>query len=200
MIDLFDGHCDTILKCYLEGMSMCRSPGHLDLERTRKFGRYAQFFAAFGSPEDMPGRALWEVFLEEAALLQRELEANSDRVALCRTGAEAEAAFQAGKAAAFFSAEGAELLDCDLEKLRIAHKMGVRAVNLTWNHPNALSGTNAKEQDLGAGKGLCPGDGRPGDAGGRIPPLRSGILGCDRGLHTPHYRHTFQFQVRIFRH
>ena len=75
MIDLFDGHCDTILKCYLEGMSMCRSPGHLDLERTRKFGRYAQFFAAFGSPEDMPGRALWEVFLEEAALLQWELEA-----------------------------------------------------------------------------------------------------------------------------
>ena len=149
MIDLFDGHCDTILKCYLEGMSMCRSPGHLDLERTRKFGRYAQFFAAFGAPEDMPGRALWEVFLEEAALLQRELEADSDRVALCRTGAEAEAAFQAGKAAAFFSAEGAELLDCDLEKLRIAHKMGVRAVNLTWNHPNALSGTNAKEQDRG---------------------------------------------------
>ena len=59
------------------------------------------------------------------------------------------AAFAAGKTAAFLSAEGAELLDCDLEKLRMAHRMGVRIVNITWNHPNALSGTNAEEPDRG---------------------------------------------------
>lgn len=128
---------------------MRRSPGHLDLERTRKFGRYAQFFACFGSPEDMPGRSLWEVFQEEASLFRREMEANAGLIRFCRTGAEAEAAFAEGKSAAFLSAEGAELLDCDLEKLRTAHAMGVRAVNLTWNHPNALSGTNAAEQDRG---------------------------------------------------
>ncbi|MCC2256371.1 dipeptidase [Intestinimonas aquisgranensis] len=148
-MDLFDGHCDTILKCYLEGGELRRQTGHLDLERRRGKGRWAQFFATFGSPEDMPGRSLWEVFLEEYALFRSEIDANADLVTFCRTGAEAEAAFAAGKTAAFLSAEGAELLDCDLEKLRMAHRMGVRIVNITWNHPNALSGANAEEPDRG---------------------------------------------------
>ena len=148
-MDLFDGHCDTILKCYLEGGGLRRQTGHLDLERRRGKGRWAQFFATFGSPEDMPGRSLWEVFLEEYALFRSELDANADLAVFCRTGAEAEAAFAAGKTAAFLSAEGAELLDCDLDKLRLAHRMGVSIVNITWNHPNALSGTNAEEQDRG---------------------------------------------------
>ena len=148
-MDLFDGHCDTILRCYLEGGGLRRQAGHLDLERRRGKGRWAQFFATFGSPEDMPGRSLWEVFLEEYALFRSEVDANADLVVFCRTGAEARAAFAAGKTAAFLSAEGAELLDCDPDKLRLAHRMGVRAVNITWNHPNALSGTNAEERDRG---------------------------------------------------
>ena len=148
-MDLFDGHCDTILRCYLEGGGLRRQAGHLDLERRRGKGRWAQFFATFGSPEDMPGRSLWEVFLEEYALFRSEVDANADLVAFCRTGEEARAAFAAGKTAAFLSAEGAELLDCDPDKLRLAHRMGVRIVNITWNHPNALSGTNAEEPDRG---------------------------------------------------
>ena len=148
-MDLFDGHCDTILRCYLEGGGLRRQAGHLDLERRRGKGRWAQFFATFGSPEDMPGRSLWEVFLEEYALFRSEMDANADLVAFCRTGEEARAAFAAGKTAAFLSAEGAELLDCDPDKLRLAHRMGVRIVSITWNHPNALSGTNAEEPDRG---------------------------------------------------
>ena len=148
-MEVFDGHCDTILRCYLEGGGFRERPGHLDLTRTRKFSRYAQFFACFGEPEDMPGRPLWEVFQEEVALFRREMEQNADRVVFCRSGREAEAAFAGGRAAAFLSAEGAELLDCDLDKLRQAHAWGVRAVNLTWNHPNALSGTNAEERERG---------------------------------------------------
>lgn len=149
MIELFDAHCDTILRCYQEGVHLRENSGHIDLNRTRKFGRYAQFFATFGSPEDMPDRSLWEVFQEETALFFRELEENADWVSLCRDGKEAENAFSTGRCAAFLSAEGAELLDCDISKLRRAYEMGVRAVNLTWNHPNALSGTNAEEQDRG---------------------------------------------------
>ncbi len=149
MIEVFDAHCDTILRCYQQGGGFRVSTGHLDLTRTRKFGHYAQFFACFGEPEDMPGRALWEVFQEEVALFRREIDANADLAAFCRTGDEARAAWSAGKAAAFLSAEGAELMDCDPEKLRQAHAMGVRAVNITWNHANVLSGTNVEEPDRG---------------------------------------------------
>lgn len=145
----FDGHCDTILHCYQTGEHLADSTGHWNLDKAKNFTGVAQFFATFGEPEDMPGRALWDVFREEVDLFHRELAANADKIAFCTTADDLEAAWRSGKAAAFLSVEGAELLDCDLEKLNEAHRMGVRAVNLTWNHPNALSGTNAEEPDRG---------------------------------------------------
>ena len=77
------------------------------------------------------------------------MEANPDRIALCVTARDCRTAWEAGKVAAFLSVEGAELLDCDLDRLRQARAMGVRAVNLTWNYANALSGSNLEETDRG---------------------------------------------------
>lgn len=145
----FDGHCDTILRCYQTGEHLADSKGHWSLDKLDSFIGVAQFFACFGEPEDMPGRALWDVFQEEIALFRRELAQNQDRIALCTTAEALEAAWRDGKVAAFLSAEGAELLDCDLGKLETAYGWGLRAVNLTWNHPNVLSGTNAEEPDRG---------------------------------------------------
>lgn len=148
-MDLFDGHCDTILRCYERGGGLRENTGHLDLTRVAKYRRYAQFFAIFGDHTTSPGKSLYQLFREEYALFKREVEANADCVVHCRTADEAKAAFAAHKAAAFLSVEGAELLDCDLGRLEEAYRLGVRAVNITWNHPNLLSGTNAAEQDRG---------------------------------------------------
>lgn len=145
----FDGHCDTVLHCYLTGEHLADSTGHWNLDKVKDFTGVAQFFACFGEPEDMPGRALWDVFREEVDLLRREIAANSDRITLCATASDLESAWREGKAAAFLSAEGAELLDCDPCKLETAYGMGLRAVNLTWNHENALSGTNVESPDRG---------------------------------------------------
>lgn len=151
MIEVFDGHCDTLLCCYAYGYDgFRRNSGHLDLERMSKYGHYAQFFAAFAAKEGLPeGTDLWEVFLEQNAIFVREMEANKDLVSFCRTGDEARAAWDQGKLAAFHSVEGAELLNCDIEKLRKAHALGVRAINITWNHANLLSGSNVEEPERG---------------------------------------------------
>lgn len=153
-IDLFDGHCDAVFLRYLSGGGLRRNDGHVDLERMGKYRRCAQFFALFGEPEptpvrDLSGKTHRELFLEEYALFEREMAANADLAAFCRTGAEAEAAFRSGRRAAFLSVEGAELLDCSLEQLQLAFDQGVRAVNLTWNHANALSGSHKEEPDRG---------------------------------------------------
>lgn len=148
-IHLFDGHCDTISRRYTDGGGFWENSGHLDLKRTSKFGRYAQFFAIFGDETTAPGLTMWELCQREYALFRRELEENSHCLAHCRTAAQAEAAFESGKAAAFLSVEGAQLLDCDLEKLDWAYKAGVRAINLTWNYANALSGSIAEEDRRG---------------------------------------------------
>lgn len=153
-VDVFDGHCDTVLMCRQFGGGFARNPYHLDLERAGKYRRYAQFFALFGQPEDFPGKNLRDltfrqIFQTEYDLFRREVAVNAGVITHCRTAAEAEAAFAAGKMAAFLSVEGAELLDCSTERLEEAHTLGVRSVNLTWNHANALSGTNAEETSRG---------------------------------------------------
>ena len=77
---------------------------------------------------------------------------NADRIVQCRTAAEAELAQSQGKAAAFLSVEGGELLGCDPDRLAQAAADGVKAINLTWNHANALSGAHAD----GSERGLSP--------------------------------------------
>ena len=147
-ICLFDGHCDTVCRsCRPESDphrtrgDLASNSGHLDLDRLqRAYGGSCQFFALFGYPEDFPGKTAEEIF---------QMEIHSDRVSHCRTGEEARRALSEGKTAAFLSVEGAELLGCDPARLEEAHRLGVRAVNLTWNYANPLSGSNAEEPERG---------------------------------------------------
>ena len=155
-INLFDGHCDTLLRNYerhspdYAGGSLRRNRGHVDLERAHGcFGRYAQFFAVFADTDTWPGKSLHQMFLEQYGLFRRTMEENSDLVRPCRTAKEAEAAFADGRCAACLSVEGAQILDCDLEKLEDAWRKGVRMVNLTWNYENALSGSNDESPEKG---------------------------------------------------
>lgn len=149
-MDLFDGHCDTMYRAYRMGGGIRKSGGHLDLLRTRKFERYAQFFALFAERGELgPGETLHGVMMAQYRMFLSEMKKNADIVSFCRTGKEAAAVFKSGKSAAFLSVEGADLLNCDTQLLEDAYQMGVRAVNLTWNHPNRLSGTNAEEKDRG---------------------------------------------------
>ena len=104
---LFDGHCDTLL-----ALTFSKSPAgglyrnalHVDLERGLTLGGYAQFFAIFGTPDFIKDRDIFDLFY--GRFLQ-ELEACGEHMAFCRTGTEADAALEAGKAAAFLSVEGA---------------------------------------------------------------------------------------------
>lgn len=145
---VFDGHCDTISRATRNGEPIRRTQGHLDLERMGRYEGWAQLFACF-APMKHVKEPMWEVFQREVATFQKELAANADLVSQCRTAGEVEAAWAAGKSAAILSVEGAELLDCDLDKLQIAYDLGARAVGLTWNFTNAVSGTNAEGADQG---------------------------------------------------
>lgn len=153
--DLFDGHCDTISRSwrrdsYFNGGSLRENRGHLDLVRTCGGpGRYCQFFAIFWAREDLGPMTFAQVFEAEYGLFCREAERNADAITLCRTAEEARQANAQGKLAAFLAVEGAELLDCDVSRLEDAYRKGVRAVNLTWNYENALSGSNAEGADKG---------------------------------------------------
>lgn len=149
MIPMFDAHCDT-LSYLLEhpAATLEKSSGQLDLERLAGYVPCAQFFAVFRD-RAVTGRPMWDCFLEQVDLFERLMCQYSSRIVHCRSAAQAREAAEQGKVAAFLSVEGAELLECSEERLEQACGLGVRAVNLTWNHANALSGSNKDEPERG---------------------------------------------------
>lgn len=147
-IPYFDAHCDTVSRmARFPGRHLDHRTGQWDLNRLECFsGPKAQFFAIFYDSA-LPGKH--QAVQMQLAAFQRECRRLPDRIAHCTTAQGAEEAFRQGKLAAFLSVEGAELLDCSLEQLQWAYDQGVRAVNLTWNHANALSGSHKDQPDRG---------------------------------------------------
>lgn len=142
-IPLFDAHCDTI-SVIAGGGSLRENTLHLDLSRGVIYSPYAQFFAIFGIRDEEEN-----IFENQYKKFINEIAENSDIVAFCKTAAQAEKAAAEGKCAAFLSVEGGDILECSTERLEAAHSRGLRAVNITWNIENALSGTNVQSPDRG---------------------------------------------------
>ena len=122
MYPYFDAHCDTLSRCAAEGWSLWENPGHLDLRRLGAYRPANQVFALYLDSETVPPSDRFAALKAQAAVLGRE-----------------QAAGRWGES--LLSLEGAELLNCDEALLPVARDWGVRWVNLTWNHPNALSGS-----------------------------------------------------------
>ncbi|MEA4815190.1 MAG: dipeptidase [Oscillospiraceae bacterium] len=139
----FDAHCDTISA----GLDLRKNLGHVDLERGTRFPHYAQLFAIFADAQTT--RYMVAECRRQRERFVSETEKNSDIVMVCRTGKDLDNAEKSGKIAAIQSIEGGELLGCEPAMLNTAKEWGVRSINLTWNHANALSGSNCDEAERG---------------------------------------------------
>lgn len=133
----FDMHCDTLYElCHQNESLKDNEKLHISLNKSAHFAHYAQFFAMFCGTAEVEDDADADHRL--TALLQtaeREFSGNSDRLRLCRTGADLAAAQTERKTAAFLTVEGADLLP-DKAALERAWQAGVRLITLTWNHRN----------------------------------------------------------------
>lgn len=145
-IPVFDAHCDTISWGMWKKENVVDNTGMVDLKKTPAvFERYSQLFALFANSA-RPNHATYNELL---ACFRQQMKDHCAYVTQCRTIEEAEQAHKQGKAAAFLSVEGAELLDCDVDRLVQAASDGVIAINLTWNNANAISGSNVEEPERG---------------------------------------------------
>lgn len=124
MYPYYDAHCDTLSRCLAEGWDLWENPGHLDLKRLSAYEPAGQVFALYLDSARVPPSERFARITAQAELFRRAREAHP---ALLERSC--------------LSVEGAELMDCDEGKLPLVRGWGVRWVNLTWNHPNALSGS-----------------------------------------------------------
>lgn len=144
-----DAHCDTLLKVGPHGgLGQRRSDTHLDLVRLSEVGVSGQFFACWISPGVSPHRSL-ERALELVAAFYAEAAANPDRLSPATGAPGVRRAYEAGRVAGILSIEGGEALQGNLAMLSILHRLGVRAITLTWNHRNAIADGVAESKSGG---------------------------------------------------
>ena len=145
----FDAHCDTISRCLKTGEPLLSNSGHIDMVRAGTFDRYAQFFALFHDAAKAPADGMWAQCRRLHDTFLREVSQNAERISHCCTAAEINAAVDGEKAAALLSIEGADLIECEIEKIHTVSDWGVRFLNPVWNRANPLAGTNAEEPERG---------------------------------------------------
>ncbi|MGI6343756.1 MAG: dipeptidase [Bacillota bacterium] len=143
-----DTHCDTLLRVLGRRLPFMRQEpyrlsdrheeGHIDLPRLREGGVDVQFFAAYIEPMYKPDRSLKRA-LQIFDAFFRELEANPDQMMMATCVADIRRAKEENKVAAVLAIEGGEALEGDLGVLRVLHRLGVRAIGLTWNERNDIA-------------------------------------------------------------
>lgn len=147
-VPVFDFHCDTILGLLGQDMNQAGSlrsnQMHIDLERASKLGGYAQCFACFTTPYMEQWRKISPilVFERELATLQREVEKNSDLIAIAYTPQEIEENRKNRKMSAILTLEGTAGFGHDPALLQDLYAIGFRISSLGWNEKNPLTGSH----------------------------------------------------------
>ena len=150
---LIDLHCDTLTDCMYAGSTV---PDTLDdpartlsLTGIPQDVHWTQFFAVF-VPDELRGEKAVRFFDDACANFNRQMQKFSARVLPCRSAADMERAWAAGKTAAFLSVENGSAFAGDLSRIAKMKAQGVCAVTLTWNGENELGAGNVSNHGLTA--------------------------------------------------
>jgi membrane dipeptidase len=141
---VFDGHVHALDREFYHGGSMgTRMPdGQWDLQRAREGGESAFFLSVFIPEEYYPGRFETKQAFRRVDDALRQLQKNSDLVALALNADDVERIHAQGKMAAVLDIEGSYDLDGDLGVLRDLYRLGLRSAQLSahnWNQHYADS-------------------------------------------------------------
>lgn len=136
---IVDAHCDTLLDLADGKRSFAGgcSGGHLDLPRLMQGGVTLQFFAAFIGTEYKPERSLKRAMVV-INTFHRLLEIYPELISVQskKDLLELKPGVNIG---ALLSIEGGEALAGSLELLELYHRLGLRALTLTWNQRNEIA-------------------------------------------------------------
>lgn len=157
---LIDLHCDTLTN---SSQFRTGNPNTLDdPERTLSLStlprdvNWAQFYAVF-VPDEFQGQAAVDYFEQNRLNFQRQMELFAHRVTHCRGAAEMEAAWAAGKTAAFLTIENGTPINGDLSRIQTLAEQGVCCMTLVWNGDYEIGSGHATQKGLTQfGKSVIP--------------------------------------------
>ena len=154
-----DAHIDTLLDIMVPAARPLKlatprkfgersEQGHVDLPRLLESGVDLQVFAAYIQPEYKMERALHRA-LQLIDRFYQELHNHGDKMMLFSRVSDVREAKNAGKVSAMLSIEGGEAIEADLGILRMLHRLGIRAITLTWNERNQVADGAAEGRTKG---------------------------------------------------
>lgn len=144
-----DGHAGTLFDIAQKTrpFSEQSSHGHIDAPRLKESGVRCVVMSAFLYDRTYPMRGV-KAGLEYVDVFNSLSSVPGFRLA--RNAGEIENAAKQGDTSLVLSFEGGEFLDGSIEALRMFHRLGLRALGLTWNDRNAL-GDGAAESGTRGG-------------------------------------------------
>lgn len=160
-MNLIDMHCDTIYEM-LSGETpkdLRKNNLKVDLEKLRKAGSAAQFFACFICMDEFLGKSRYEQAYEYvrvmASCLKKQIWMYPEEIAFAGNGRDLERNQREGKISAFLTLEEGGVIHDDSARIEELWQMGIRLITLTWNYENCMGYPNSKDPAV-MGKGLKP--------------------------------------------
>ncbi|UCC80798.1 MAG: dipeptidase [Candidatus Zixiibacteriota bacterium] len=127
-----DMHNDTVLRIVEEDFDISErdTSGHVDLLRLKEGGVDLQVFACYMDPDTAASerKKTIDIMIDS---LETQIGRNRDKIAICRTAAEAENIIGSSRIAAFLAIENGLAIENNLENLDHFYNRGVRYMTLT---------------------------------------------------------------------
>ncbi len=130
-----DMHTDVLLR-HLKGEDIehYSLKGQVDLDRLRKGGVDAVFFAVWPDPRHVPLEQMFDTTMAMIDTLHQIFRRNEDKLQFAASPAQLRQAVDEKKIAAFIGIEGGTAIENDLNKLNDLYNRGARYLGLTWNN------------------------------------------------------------------
>lgn len=145
---VFDLHCDTAYALLGDdfnsaGTLRCNQL-HIDLDRAKMLGGYAQCFACFTSPLMLQWchTSAVNMFERQLATIQREIDKNKRLISIAYGPGDIRSNLEKGKMSAVLTIEGPAGFGYDPALLEDLSLIGFRMTTLTWNEENPLAGSH----------------------------------------------------------
>ncbi|MDL2281194.1 dipeptidase [Selenomonadales bacterium OttesenSCG-928-I06] len=140
MPEIIDFHCDT-LSLLKDSVSRCganlkSNNFGVDLEKLKKAGSIAQFFAMF--IDQRKDTSPFKQTIELCNVFYKEIQENSNEISLALNLKDFNNIRAENKIAAFLTIENGAALEGNLDNLTQFYNLGIRLITLTWNHQNEI--------------------------------------------------------------
>lgn len=142
---LFDLHCDTPWKMYINNFHLDDSPLDVSLKKLSSYDDHAQIMAVWSDCR-ISDEAAFSAFHKIVDYLNFEVEALDDEVGYVRSGEQYAKAH--GKKRILLSVEDARLLCGRLDRLKVLYARGVRFLIPVWGGLSAIGGAHDTSEGL----------------------------------------------------